>query len=611
MVYKHTDTLPLTVHNTGFLLDKLGQDCHPIQFLRELTQNAIEAIQRTDDSKGEILWDVDWLPFELGEQTTYKLCITDNGDGMTGKEMVQYINQLSSSGSIQSIDGNYGIGAKISAATRNHHGLIYLSWKNGEGTMIHLWRDPHTKQYGLRQIERPDGSYGHYGSVEDDVKPEIINGRGTKIVLYGNSKDEDTMKAPPEAASPTQWIAKYLNTRYFRFPENLRIRARQGWEQPRSNKDVNLLRTLEGQESYLKKHSIVNGTVQLTDAVGYWWILKDESALTQNSGFIESSGHIAALFKDELYEMASGRAGYAKLQQFGVIFGQRQVVIYVEPVSKENNLATNTSRTQLLMNSEPLPWTDWAAEFRESMPKEINELMEVIAAKSVGSDHSKSIRDRLKSLMDLYKVSRYHPASAGPFEIGDPQPLAGGNPASNVPGTGTKSSSGNSRSIRGGNVGGVYSTFLKKEGQKGKEAHPNLFPTVRWVSVTDRTRQPGDIEDKAARYLQDQNLLLINADFRVFTDMIQYWQNKYVKRHKGSAGVLKHINESVRSWFEQALTETIIGLNALKGSREWSVKELENAVSEVSLTAVVMQRYHPFNCIKRELGTKIGSLTYT
>jgi hypothetical protein len=36
-------TLPLTVSNTGFLLDRLGQDCHPLQFLRELTQNAIEA----------------------------------------------------------------------------------------------------------------------------------------------------------------------------------------------------------------------------------------------------------------------------------------------------------------------------------------------------------------------------------------------------------------------------------------------------------------------------------------------------------------------------------------------------------------------------------------
>src|SRR5207302_3299170 len=108
-----SDTLALTVHNTGFLLDRLGADCHPLQFLRELTQNSIEAILRTPEKKGEITWDVDWTPYEMGEHPAYKLCITDNGCGMTGDEMVKYINQLSSSTEVQSVDGNYGVGAKI------------------------------------------------------------------------------------------------------------------------------------------------------------------------------------------------------------------------------------------------------------------------------------------------------------------------------------------------------------------------------------------------------------------------------------------------------------------------------------------------------------------
>jgi HSP90 family molecular chaperone len=99
------NTLPLQVQNTGFLLDRLGQDCHPLQFLRELTQNAIEAIERTPKKKGEIVWDVDWTSYEL-EKGEFKLCITDNGDGMTGEEMVKYINQLSSSLAVQSFTGN-------------------------------------------------------------------------------------------------------------------------------------------------------------------------------------------------------------------------------------------------------------------------------------------------------------------------------------------------------------------------------------------------------------------------------------------------------------------------------------------------------------------------
>jgi len=35
-----------------------------------------------------------------------------------GDEMIKFINQLSSSGAKQSLSGNYGVGAKIAAATK-------------------------------------------------------------------------------------------------------------------------------------------------------------------------------------------------------------------------------------------------------------------------------------------------------------------------------------------------------------------------------------------------------------------------------------------------------------------------------------------------------------
>ena len=90
--------LAMTVHNIGFLLDRLGQDCHPLQYLRELTQNSIEAILRAG-VPGEIVWDVDWTAYDL--EGVQKLCVIDTGDGMTGEEMVRFINQLSSSVSTQ------------------------------------------------------------------------------------------------------------------------------------------------------------------------------------------------------------------------------------------------------------------------------------------------------------------------------------------------------------------------------------------------------------------------------------------------------------------------------------------------------------------------------
>ena len=69
---------------------------------------------------------------------------------------------------------------------------------------------------------------------------------------------------------------------------------------------------------------------------------------------------MAALYQDEIYELATARAGMSKLQQFGVTFGYRFVVIYVEPRNgSARALTTNTARTSLLIDNEPLPWAEW------------------------------------------------------------------------------------------------------------------------------------------------------------------------------------------------------------------------------------------------------------
>jgi hypothetical protein len=416
-------TTPMTVANTGFMLDRLGRDCAPLQFIRELTQNAIEAILALPTSTSEVIWDVDWNYHAL--TGVYKLCVIDTGVGMTGDEMVRYINQLSSSVHEQSHAGNFGVGAKIAAATRNHAGLVYMSWKNGTGSMIQLWRDPESRDYGLIQFEHPGGAWNEQGQVEESVKPRQIGQHGTMVLLLGNDLEQNTMQPPAGTPAPSRWIGRYLNTRYFRFPEGITVRAREGWENPLSDKDRNLLRSVIGQQRYLEQHSQSQGSVQLTNAIAHWWILKDEPARDQNSGWIASSGHSAALYNDELYEMATGRSGVARLQQFGVIFGYQRVVLYLEP---QQEVESNTARTHLLIRSEPLPWAEWAAEFREAMPAEIKSLMEEVAAGAVSPDHRQTIRERLKRIMELFKLTRYRPNPEGSVTIDESSATPGGTP---------------------------------------------------------------------------------------------------------------------------------------------------------------------------------------
>jgi HSP90 family molecular chaperone len=112
------ETLEMKVQNMTFMIDRLHKDCSPLQYVRELTQNSIEAIAALPHKKGEIIWDVDWNRFAL--TPVHKLAVIDTGIGMTGEEMVKYINSLSASMHAQSVEGNFGVGAKIAAVPKNH-----------------------------------------------------------------------------------------------------------------------------------------------------------------------------------------------------------------------------------------------------------------------------------------------------------------------------------------------------------------------------------------------------------------------------------------------------------------------------------------------------------
>ena len=96
----------MQVGNASFMLT-VWETLHPTSIPRELTQNALEGIQ--------------CLPIEMarfcgmwtGTQTLLRVSsssASSTGVGMTGEEMMQYINALSSSVNVLSNTGNYGVG---------------------------------------------------------------------------------------------------------------------------------------------------------------------------------------------------------------------------------------------------------------------------------------------------------------------------------------------------------------------------------------------------------------------------------------------------------------------------------------------------------------------
>ncbi|MBN8866549.1 MAG: hypothetical protein J0H98_03245 [Solirubrobacterales bacterium] len=120
------------------------------------------------------------------------------------------------------------------------------------------------------------------------------------------------------------------------------------------------------------------------------------------------------------------------------------------------------------------------------------------------------------------------------------------------------------------------------------------------------TRDPdGPLEDRAASYQNStQNVILINEDFRVYTDLVAH----FVRSYEGHPGVEQTVPEVIREWYSQQLVEAVMGVLAVKGSARWNPTEIDKALSEEALTATIMPRYNLFQQVSRVLGTKLGSL---
>ena len=194
------------------------------------------------------------------------------------------------------------------------------------------------------------------------------------------------------------------------------------------------------------------------------------------------------------------------------------MVIYVEPRKHHRRrVSSNTARSQLLLNSQPLPWSAWAAEFSKKMPAELRRLVADEGA-ARQPDHSLAVQRRLENIMDLFKPRRYRLNAKGK----DQANAGAGSP---------KAAKSKSKAAAKKTKKAAQKAGTKRNNQQAADAgkpadksldQENPLPRTVWISGEDGTRAPGFLEDRAAAYLPEQNLLQINRDFSVFADTIAY-----------------------------------------------------------------------------------------
>ena len=595
----------LAVANPAFLLERLGSECGDLQFLRELTVNGLDAIAaQPGPARGRVVWDLDWQRLEASAGKVRKLTVTDTGTGMRPDQLGRYINQLASSSREQSHTANFGVGAKVAAGSRNPHGLEYRSWHQGQGSLACFKRHPDGR-WGLEPQRWENGHTDFWRPLDEQDKPWLLRGQdhGTQVVLLGQHERHDTTQAPGSVTDTRRhWITRYLNARFLHLPAEVEVLVRE----QSSRQEPGHLHHLLGEQHHLERHSIASGVVQLGDALAYWWVLDDDHRARRREATIwGSTGHVAAVHGDELYDiLPQTRGGYGRLQDFGIRFGYERVVLHLQPQVEVRRLQCNTARTLLLLDHEPLPWARWGEEFTASMPAEIRQLQERAASTDM-VPRREAIRNRVNAILPLYQLSSYRPTPP-PRQTATQSTKAAGDdptdtPARPRPPTGQPCPDG-----AGGPPGREHAHEEPPPNRPIEDAHDEAsphrivsLPDVAWISARDGSRAPRDLEDEAARYHPGRHELTINADFRAITDLITHWQDRY----RGIPGARGVIEAQVREWCEQILVEVVLAAR----SSTWSDEQLHALLSPTSFTAALLPRHLLHSMLQKRLAQKLGT----
>ena len=563
----------VNVHGLTALIRNLGRDCTPDQFMREFVQNSIEACQRTGLADRRVL--IDYHHGIQAHSGIFKLSFTDNGDGMSLEQMNNLLNSISSSGGAGNTFENYGVGAKISSLTRNHFGVQYESWQGGVGHSIIVRYNPKFDVFGIQGFPDADGKIGYHRTISPIAKPDMIQTHGTRVTLFGDNLEQDTM-APPWGIGGDKgsWLFEYLNRRYFELPGDIVIDVRQGYDQDPKNDKLHYLRRQVGFKESLMKHSVAHGILRLRDAKAHWWVLNEDSPI---------KGQSALLNQGEIFNIEGDRSN--RLTHFGILLGRDRVVIIIEPDQASQNIA----RTQLKKpDGAEFVWHSWQDEFRTNLPREIQAYLESLLRQRNKASSSKAIQKRLMSLKSLYDLCGFKPLMVNaPIEnLKDDEPVG-------------------LDALQDESAIDLIAPHVSEPAKEPDQpAHgavtadqteepvENYFPRVEWTTQSQSPQLTG----RAAEFIEYSNIILANQDFKGFQDLFKYFTDRYDLPDDRMKAVRHAILENA----EQALMEAVAGVLSLKNEPNWK-GQYHQALTKEALSAVVMQRFGSVKAIEQEL----------
>ncbi|CTQ50727.1 hypothetical protein [Jannaschia donghaensis] len=397
---------PLNIHDKRFLINRLIEQAPVSTLVREFFKNADESAASAAPGNRRI----EIYPTVI--EGVRKLTFWNTGTGMDDRELKQATELSSSINKEMALDGNFGIGAKVSGLTMSREGIRYRSCKDGVVNEVVIGFDAEEQTYVRFPVELPDGSFD---TVYDVTQAVLDEGRETafdwtEVVLMGESEDHDTVAEPLGKGKPQDrsFIPSAIFRRFARFAEGAEVRVDVAMTKGGGKDETGRtrrLKTLDEVVEELPNHEWVDapgGELR----IHYIHDPKHESYSHSLSALANpatsSTTFCALVHKGERYDIKSRKAWSAAAPNFGIPFGSKVLTVEIE-LADELALP-NQYRDGLTWPDDrsPMVAEDFDDFVRELMPDWVKD---VIRSESPASDDNlDDLQSDLQKLLDEFRV---------------------------------------------------------------------------------------------------------------------------------------------------------------------------------------------------------------
>lgn len=397
---------PLNIHNDRFLINRLIQQAPTQTLIREFFKNAEESAAATEGDEKVI------KIYPVMIEGVRKLAFWNTGPGMTDVELKRATDLSSSIGKTMGLDGNYGIGAKVSGLTMSPEGIRYRSCCKGVVSQVEIGYDSEQETYVRFAYDLGEERSETILDVTDLLNDEGIDTSydWTEVVLYGETPEHDTVAFPIGDGKKVDrsYIPTQIFRRFSKFAPGVKV-------------IVDVAMTKGGGKGETGRNRQLK---TLTDILGMLpreeWVLHSETGVKVHfihDPKVEGSGHstssrknppaasttfCALVYKNERYDFKTKKAWSSTAPNFGIAFGSKVLTVEIEvpqgtalPNQYRNGLTWVSDRNDMSAN-------EFTAVVRESMPEWVKEVIRTESPEN--NDNYDDLQSELQKLLDEHRV---------------------------------------------------------------------------------------------------------------------------------------------------------------------------------------------------------------